>query len=277
MGSTKVRMPEGRSYPQEMRDTFQAQLDLAPQLYAAESRFRPQYAQLDMDVAKKMLPQMMNLYEGQINPALARMQSQALEAQRRGDVEAIEKYGGRTREAMEAADPETAALKRELNRQAMEELQLGGKLTGGQQRQLRQGVRSGQASRGFGFGISDQAMESLAEMNAMEERRRGRQQFAQGQMAMSKSMSADPYMAILGRPSQVSPMMSGQMMGQAKGFSPGQIFNPESQYAGDIYNQAWQGRLSANTANANNQAAMWGGAMGMLGGLGGGWLGGRGG
>jgi len=277
MGSTKVKMPESRSYAQETRDTLQAQIDLAPKLYSAESRFRPQYAQLDMDVAKRMLPQMMDLYEGQINPALARMQNQALETQRRGDVEAIEKYGGRTREAIEAADPETAALKRELNRQAMEELQLGGKLTGGQQRQLRQGVRSGQAARGFGFGISDQAMESLAEMNAMEDRRRGRQQFAQGQMAMSKSMSADPYMAILGRPSQVNPMMSGQMMGQAKGFSPGQIFNPESQYAGDIYNQAWQGRLSANTANANNSAAMWGGAMGMLGGLGGGWLGGRGG
>jgi len=265
MGSTKVKMPESRSYAQETRDTLQAQVDLAPQLYSAESKFRPQYAQLDMDVAKRMLPQMMNLYEGQINPALARMQNQALEAQRRGDVEAIEKYGGRTREAMEAADPETAALKRELNRQAMEELQLGGKLTGGQQRQLRQGVRSGQAARGFGFGISDQAMESLAEMNAMEDRRRGRQQFAQGQMAMSKSMSADPYMAILGRPSQVSPMMSGQMMGQAKGFSPGQIFNPESQYAGDIYNQQWQGALSANTANANNSSAITGALIGAAG------------
>ena len=277
MGSTKVKMPESRSYAQETRDTLQAQVDLAPQLYAAESKFRPHYAQLDMDVAKRMMPQMLSMYEGQINPAMARMQAKSLEDQRRGDIEAIEKYGGRAREAMEAADPETAALKRELNRQAMEELQLGGRMTGSQRRQLRQGVRSGQAARGFGFGISDQAMESLAEMNSMEDRRRGRQQFAQGQMAMSKSMSHDPYMAILGRPSQVNPMMSGQALGQARGFSPGQIFNPESQYAGDIYNQAWQGNLSANTANANNRAAMFGGAMGMLGGLGGGWLAGRGG
>jgi hypothetical protein len=60
-------------------------------------------------------------------------------------------------------------------------------------------------------------------------------------------------------------MMSGQMMGQAKGFSPGQIFNPESQYAGDIYNQQWQGALSANTANANNSSAITGALIGAAG------------
>lgn len=154
MGSTKVKMPESRSYAQETRDTLQAQVDLAPQLYAAEAKFRPQYAQLDMDVAKRMMPQMLSMYEGQINPAMARMQARALEDQRRGDIEAIEKYGGRAREAMEAADPQTAALKRELNRQALEELQLGGKLTGSQRRQLRQGLGQARRQEDLGLGLA---------------------------------------------------------------------------------------------------------------------------
>lgn len=265
MGSTKVKMPEQRSYASEMSDTLAAQIKLAPDLYAAESQYRPQYAQLDMDVAKSILPQMLSLYEGEINPVLSRMEQQAAEGKREGDISAIEKYGQRTRSALDSIDPDGAALRDELNRQAQEELALGGQLTPFQKRALRQSVRSGSSARGFGFGYNDQALETLAEMNAMEDRRRERQAFAQNQMMMNKQVAGDPYMQILGRPSQVNPMMAGAALGQARGYSPGQMFNPESQYAGDLYNQAYQGQLSRNVANANNAAAMKGGMMSMFG------------
>ena len=39
-----VDAPPPRNYGQETRDTLQAQLDLAPQLFESEARFRPQYA-----------------------------------------------------------------------------------------------------------------------------------------------------------------------------------------------------------------------------------------
>ena len=83
-------------------------------------------------------------------------------------------------------------------------------------------------------------------------------------------------MAILGRPSSVSPAMAGGVVGQAQGFNAGQMFSPESAYAQNIYAGNQQQQLAARTATAANRAAMFGGVMKGLGSLGGGWLAGRG-
>jgi len=269
MGSTKITAPE-RNYGEEYETNLLTQLKHADKLYSSEAKYRPKYAELDFKTAESLTPRMLNLYK-KIAPELAAVDRQSVEAQRRGDIEDIEKYGGRAREAMEAADPESTALKQELNRQAMEELALGGKLTGGQQRQLRESVRGGQSSRGFGFGINDQAMETLAEMNAMEDRRRGRQQFAQGQLGLSASLGSDPFMSVLGRPGKS--FNPGAVLGQAGGYNSGKVFNPESGYAGGLHGQNANMLFGARQHNAQMNADMWGGAMGALGGLGGGMFG----
>jgi len=269
MGSTKITAPE-RNYGEEYETNLLTQLKHADKLYSSEAKYRPKYAELDFKTAESLTPRMLNLYK-KIAPELAAVDRQSVEAQRRGDIEDIEKYGGRAREAMEAADPESTALKQELNRQAMEELALGGKLTGGQQRQLRESVRGGQSSRGFGFGINDQAMETLAEMNAMEDRRRGRQQFAQGQLGLSASLGSDPFMSVLGRPGKS--FNPGAVLGQAGGYNSGRVFNPESGYAGGLHGQNANMLFGARQHNAQMNADMWGGAMGALGGLGGGMFG----
>ena len=269
MGSTKISAPE-RNYGEEYESNLLTQLKHADKLYRSEAEYRPKYAELDFKTAESLTPRMMALYK-KMSPELAAINRQSVEAQRRGDIEDIEKYGGRAREAMEAADPESTALKQELNRQAMAELQLGGKLTGGQQRQLRESVRGGQSSRGFGFGINDQAMETLAEMNAMEDRRRGRQQFAQGQLGLSASLGSDPFMSVLGRPGKS--FNPGAVLGQAGGYNSGRVFNPESGYAGGLHGQNANMLFGARQHNAQMNADMWGGAMGALGGLGGGMFG----
>ena len=111
-------------------------------------------------------------------------------------------------------------------------------------------------------------METLAEMNAMEDRRRGRQQFAQGQLGLSSSLTADPMLALLGRPSRgYNP---AQALGQAGGYGGGRVFNPESGYAGQLHGQNASMLFNARQHNANMNASMIGGAMGALGGLGGG-------
>lgn len=269
MGSTKITAPE-RNYGEEYESNLLTQLKHADKLYSSEAKYRPKYAELDFKTAENLTPRMMALYK-KMAPEMAAMDRQSVESQRRGDIEDIEKYGGRAREAMEAADPESTALKQELNRQAMEELALGGKLTGGQQRQLRESVRGGQSSRGFGFGINDQAMETFAEMNAMEDRRRGRQQFAQGQLGLSASLGSDPFMSVLGRPGKS--FNPGAMLGQAGGYNNGKVFNPESGYAGGLHGQNANMLFGARQHNAQMNADMWGGAMGALGGLGGGMFG----
>ena len=261
---TKIKAPKARNYGQEMRDTLQAQIDLAPQLFGAEQQFRGKYAQLDMDIAEKMAPQLLDLYESS-QLRLGEMDREQLDLQRGGDIAAIEKYGGRARAAIDAANPEQAALLKELNAQAMGDLQLGGQLNAGEQRIINQSARGAQAARGFGYGINDAAIESWAQLQGSEQKRQQRQGFAQSMVGINQATKADPFMAILGRPSSMNPMMGGGVVGQAQGFNPGAMFSPESQYAGDIYNQNYQGQLAARTASAKNRASLIGAGIGAMG------------
>jgi len=55
MGGTTVEAPPPRNYGQETRDTLQAQIDLAPQIYEAEAKYRPLYTRLDMSQLEQAL------------------------------------------------------------------------------------------------------------------------------------------------------------------------------------------------------------------------------
>lgn len=265
---TKIKAPPARDYGKETRDTLQAQIDLAPDLYAAEEKFRGKYAQLDLDIAKQLAPDLLDLYETS-QRRLGALDRETLAAQREADISAIEDYGTRAmqgyRAAADAANPEQAALMAELNRQALSDLKLGGQLNASERRDLQQSARGAQAARGFGYGINDAAIESWAQMQGSDQKRRQRQGFAQSMAGLNQANSVDPFMAILGRPSSMTPAMTGSFVGQAQGFNPGAMFSPESQYAADIYNQNYQGQLAARTATAKNRASMIGAGMGAVG------------
>ena len=83
----------------------------------------------------------------------------------------------------------------------------------------------------------------------------------------------DPLLALTGR-SANAPMMAQQGFNSA-GFSldssPG-IFNPESNYAGQIATQNYQGIMDANAATASNKAGMVQGLFQGLGSAGSGYL-----
>ena len=265
---TKIKAPPARDYARETYDTLQTQINLAPDLYAAEERFRPKYAQLDLDIAKQLAPDLLDLYETS-QRRLGALDRETLAAQREADISAIEDYGTRAmqgyRAAADAANPEQAALMAELNKQALSDLQLGGQLNASEQRDLQQAARGAQAARGFGYGINDAAIESWAQMQGSDQKRRQRQGFAQSMAGLNQANSVDPFMAILGRPSSMTPAMTGSFVGQAQGFNPGAMFSPESQYAADIYNQNYQGQLAARTATAKNRASMIGAGIGAFG------------
>jgi hypothetical protein len=270
MGSTKINSAQ-RDYSKEYKTNLETQLKYADQVYESEAEYQPKYAGIQAGIMEEYAPRLMELYENQINPAMSRMDLEATRSKREADVEALEMYGARATAAIESADPQTAALRRELNSQALSELELGGQLTGAQQRNLRQSVAQGQSQRGFGRGVSDQAMSSLAELDLMENRRRGRQQFAQSQMGMSAALGADPAMAILGRQSRAfNPMAMGA---QAQGMGPGNVFNPESQYAGQMHGQNSQQAFQASQAKAQAKSAMIGGLIGGVGKMAGGAIG----
>jgi len=261
---TKVKSPPPRDYGRETRDTLQAQIDLMPQLFAAESKFQPQYAQMEMDIARDITPQMLDLYRTQIDPALRDLQS----SQREADVADIEELGPRAVQALDRLDPQKAALMKTMMDQAQEEVGLGGRLSGMERRQYLQDVRGGQAARGMGMGPSDVGYEAAELQLGSERRRADRRQNAYQALAMRQATTADPFMAILGRPSQSAAQSSG-ILAQAQGMGPGQLFNPESAYAQNIHAGNFQGKLAAKTATAANRGAMWGAGISALGSLGG--------
>ena len=84
MGSTTVEAPPARDYAKETGDTLQTQIDLAPQLYESEAKYRPQYADLERGMMLEQLgidPSLglLEAYEDYIAPSQVRQRRQAVE------------------------------------------------------------------------------------------------------------------------------------------------------------------------------------------------------
>ncbi len=258
---TSVSTPADRSMAQEGRDTLQAQIDLAPDTYAAKAQFDPLYSDLNIATLRRALlgngtdPGLLQTYRD-VEPQLTEFASQAASGQRERDVADVERLGGRATSALRSADPAAAALEDELAKQAMSQLSSGASLDPQMRDQVSQEVRSAQAARGFGFGGSDADVEGLflgREANAM---RQQRQDFASNVAARRRATTGDPFMAILGRPSSV-PGMTGSVMGQAAGTTSGApSFDPFSAYGADLYNTNYNAKAAAKIAQANNNAAI---------------------
>lgn len=227
--------PEMRNYAQETRDTLQAQIDLAPDLLASEQQFRPQYTKLNLDIARQSLPDVLAMYE-QSQPALSRIATAEQAARVGGEVGLVGQYAGDVTDLLRSAAGSKDLLA-ELTRQAEGDLALGGTLDPEARAELAQSVRSGQAARGFGTGMPDINEEALMTARESEARKAQRRGFASG-VANLLQTGTDPFMAILGRPST---SQNQSTLGQAAGFDSGNVFNPESDYAGSIYagNQAY--------------------------------------
>ena len=278
MGMYSAEAPPPRDYAQETRDTLQAQIDLAPDLFAAEASQkygRPAEARLNLQVLRDLMrgtdgqPGLLALYEKDIMPGLARADVAGLDVSREGDIAAVERLGQRATEAFRQANPEQAALMAELNRQAQAELAAGAALPPALSRELEQQVRGAQAARGMGFGMTDIGQEALVKGLQAEQLQRRRQAFAQQMVGLNAATAADPFMAILGRPGVGIQAGQGVAM-QGQGMAPQQVFNPESAYAGSLAASNYNAALNANIASANARAAVGAGLMQGLGSIGGG-------
>jgi len=266
MGS-KVEPVEPRNYYDETRETLQAQYDLAGDKFDAEREFRPQYAQLDMDIAKTMTPQMLELFKS-ASSELDTIAETSNRSQREADLTDVEDLGTRAMEAFRAANPEQAALMAEMNTQALAGLQSGG-MDAGLLRESQQAIRAGQSARGFGMGPSDVFNEARFTASEYDRYRNQSRGFADRVVGLNQATSADPFLAILGRSGR-NPLEGGSVFGQANSLNPGNLFNPESGYASDVYNTNFNAASAANIANANNKAALSGAAIGAFGSIAGG-------
>ena len=279
MGLYAPDTPPPRDYGQETRDTLQAQVDLAPDLYAAEASpdyGRSAYAQLDLEVLRDVMqgkdgqPGLLELYEQSIMPGLAKADAASNRVSREADIQSVEDFGQRATEAFRNANPQQTALLDALNQQAQEELGAGASLPPALAREIEQSIRGSQAARGMGYGMADVGQESLIKGLQAEQLQRRRQQFAQNVVGVNAATATDPFLAILGRPGVQVGQAAG-ITGQGMGFNPGQAFNPESAYAGSLFANNYNAANNAAIASTNAKAGVIGGGLGMLGGIGGGW------
>lgn len=270
-----VNAPPPRDYGQETRDTLQAQVDLAPDRYAAESKFSPLYTDLSVQNLRRFLlgngdsQGFLSTFE-EIAPRTQAIQDQTQNAQRASDLAALQQFGPDTVKAIRNADPQQAALMSKLNESAMADLNAGTNLTPDQLDSVRQSVRAAQAGRGVGWGNADATAEAFAAGDRGLALQQVRQRTAQDTARLNAATGADPALVVLGRSSQGAAQgqaLLGQGQQGVAGAGPS-LFNPESGYAGDVYNTNFNSQAAANIASANNKSALIGAGISAAGSVG---------
>jgi len=261
MGS--VSAPAPRDYAQETRDTLRSQIDLAPEKYAAEAQFAPKYQALTIDMLKQATPELLKLYREQIAPTMGEVEAISRSRSRAGDIADIETLGPQARAAIKAASPQQAALADSLTAQAQSGLNAGSRLTPEQQRQVEQQTRGSFAARGLAGSPTAGLQEAVRSQMSGAGMQQQRSQQAMGALGASQGVYGDVFQQVLGRPSQAFGASTG-FVGQAQGFNPGQLFNPESQYAANLIGGNQQATLAARTASAANTSSMVGAGLSAL-------------
>jgi hypothetical protein len=199
---------------------------------------------------------------------MSRAEAASTNYQREADIQAVEQLGRRASQAYLDADPRTKGLLEELNKQAMADLQMGGRLSSEQQRAVEQQARAAFAQRGLGYGRQSVASELFATQKAIDARSALNRANAGTVLGLNKAFTADPFMAILGRQGQAfSAGMNQQSFGSNFQSSIGpRLFNPESQAAMDINASNQQAIMATNAAKASITAGLYQGIGSAVGG-----------
>jgi hypothetical protein len=205
------------------------------------------------------------------------MQMDALSQQRMRDIADVEQYGGRATEALRNADPYQKALLQGMNQYALQSAGAAGRLSPEAQRNAEQQARLYGQARGRVGDTSTIAAEIMNREAAMGQRRQEAVNAAQMAFNANRMTSADPFQAILGRPSNAAQLGMAQTQfaqGMAGQQGP-QLFDPNAGINLALGQNANLGSYNANIygsqagfagAQAQARGAMIGGALGGLGG-----------
>ena len=259
------RRHKDRDLSAEYTKNINAQALAMRKLGPLQEKWAKRIAQSDLDIAKMISPQVVELM-GELGPQLQQQDIETARMRREADVEDIETYGKRAIDALRGADPKQQALLDDMNEIVRSDLARGGELDAYSERQLRQSPRADLGARGLSPGdISALGIEELVVQEGRERRKASR--FAQAaQMAgINKATGADAALMITGRPSTIGAGVSSGVFGQSAAFNPGQLFNPESQYAGSLHNQNLQAEVGYNIARANAKNQILGAGIGAMG------------
>jgi hypothetical protein len=251
--------------------------EINEQLLGAEEKYRPMWTDLgladyertlfgsdeqagQLDILSRMVPEFSEIY------------ADASTRQREADIEDIEALGGRATEALRASDPEMQKLLSQQGDLTDMLAQRAQGVTPQQQRMAEQQAREGGMARGRGYGEGTLAGEILGREEFQRQNRAEYGMAAGQRFGMLKGTSADPFQAILGRPSGAATAGQNQqqlgMYGQQQYMGPA-IFDPNMGINLGLGQQANQMNYNAAVMGAESQekAGMFaaGGAVGAAG------------
>jgi hypothetical protein len=188
----------------------------------------------------------------------ARVDSEALSAQREADIADVGKLGGLSLTAQQQADPRTAALIEQLTSEASDELGMGYDMTPEQMRLAQQTIRARQQGTLGSIGPSGDLKEAIGVSKYAQDLRDRRRQFATGAVGLRQAVYGDSFNRVLGRPAGTNP---NQNIGQAYGISQagGPRMFGSTVNANDVYSSN-QNAAAANAAAKQAQAQTYAGA-----------------
>lgn len=211
----------------------------------------------------------LDLYANEIMPTLSTARSEA----RAADIRDVAKLSPAAREAIRISNPDAAALLDELYGQAQSDLNLGQALNPAEVRNLTQAVRGGQAARGMGYGTNDLFEEALTSLDYGRGLEKDRRAFAEDIIGQLQGFYGNPFERILARGNGAEGLgAAGAALGASQQGSP---YNPESDYAGSIFNTVFNANQAKAINAKNNQygligsgiqaaGSLLGGAMGAI-------------
>lgn len=228
--------PPDRHYGAETLQNLTAQVAMAPALYASEAAFRPKYNQLAVQGVQDVL-----------------LGARGAGGQRSGGL--LDVYANNVAPTLRAvernADPLRTGLKDAVMAQGLEEMRLGSALDESTRNEVQQASRAAWSDRGLVYSPASGVDEIFLTGERANRMRRERQNYA---------------LSALGMPSNNAATVAGfgqQAAGLAGGAGP-RLFNPESGYAGDIFNTNYNADAASRIAAANNTAGVVGGLMSSL-------------
>jgi hypothetical protein len=280
MGGGKTQVvsaPAAPNYQESMRSILQAQVEMAPQVYASEEIYQPKYQALQDRIASQAARSQIEMYQG-LQPQYSDLEEAYMRSQQAAQLRGLQERAPEYIQAFQQAQG-VGGINQAL--QKYTEQKLGGLQANGaalspeEQRMLDQQARAGYAARGTSLGGQSNLAEVMNRYNARQAREQqlvalgtglGGYFQQQAAPALTSFYQQPMYAGSFGGQAAQNAMMAQQQAGP-------QYFNPESQTGmGSIYG-AYNAQMQMAAGQAQANAARAAGRQGMFGSLGGAGLG----
>lgn len=256
-GKTQVvQAPAAPNYQESMRSILQAQVEMAPQVYAKEAEFQPKYQALQDQIARQAARSQIEMYQG-LQPQYSDLEEAYMKSQQEAQLRGLQGRGGEYVQAFQDVQG-VGGINRALQQYTQQKLGAlqadGTMLSPQEQRAIEQQTRAGFAARGTALGGQSNLAEVLNRYNARQAREQqlvalgtglGGYFQQQSAPALTSFYQQPMYAGSFGGQAAQNAMMAQQQAGP-------QYFNPESQTGmGSIYGAYnAQMQLAAGTAQA---------------------------